>query len=112
MPKPPVLTIFAGPNGSGKSTLTRQIKADGFALGTYINADDIASEMFAEAVGRGERVERSAFEVPAFWEADRRRNACVERGEDFAFETVFSHPSKLELIARARRQASSFGCIS
>ena len=56
MPKPAVLTIFAGLNGSGKSTLTRQIKADGFALGTYINADDIASKMFAEAVGRGERV--------------------------------------------------------
>ncbi len=102
MPEAPVLTIFAGPNGSGKSTLTRQIKTYGFSLGTYINADDIASELFAAARARGEQVSRSDFEVPAFWEAERRRQECVDRHADFAFETVFSHPSKLELIARAK----------
>ncbi len=102
MPDRPVLTIFAGPNGSGKSTLTRQIRAAGWNLGTYINADDIASELYAAALGRGEKAVRAEFEVPAFWEAERRRQECVDRGENFAFETVFSHPSKIDLIARAK----------
>ncbi len=102
MAERPVLTIFAGPNGSGKSTLTRQIKVQGYALGTYINADDIASELFATALARGEQASRSDFEVPAFWEAERRRQECVVRAEAFAFETVFSHPSKLDLITRAK----------
>jgi predicted ABC-type ATPase len=102
MPEPPVITIFAGPNGSGKSTLTRQIEARSYALGTYINADDIASALFAAAHERGEQASRSDFEVAAFWEAERLRQECVNRPEDFAFVTVSSHPSKLDLIARAK----------
>lgn len=31
------------------------------------------------------------------------RDALIERGESFIAETVFSHPSKLELIDRARQ---------
>jgi len=97
-----VLTIFAGPNGSGKSTLTRQIRTRGYHFGTYINADDIASQMLTDAVARGESATRSDFEVAAFWEAERRRQTCIDQNADFAFETVFSHPSKIELIRRAK----------
>ncbi len=33
---------------------------------------------------------------------DYLRNTLIDRGESFSFETVFSHPSKLEFMKRAR----------
>jgi predicted ABC-type ATPase len=98
----PVLTIFAGPNGSGKSTLTRRIFADGHDLGRYINADDIAVEMDIAARDSGRHVEREQIEQDAFWEARRRRQINVDDGVSFAFETVFSHTSTIDLIRLAK----------
>jgi predicted ABC-type ATPase len=34
--------------------------------------------------------------------ADRRREACIEAGHSFSFETVMSHPSKIDILARAK----------
>jgi predicted ABC-type ATPase len=99
----PTMTVFAGPNGSGKSTLTRRLRQE-FDLGTYINADDIASEMFATALGANPDAKRIDFEVAAFWEADSRRMACIESFQDFAFETVFSHAGKVDLVQLAKRK--------
>ena len=98
----PWLTIFAGPDGSGKSTLRAKIVSEGYDLGTYINADDIASAMVQLAQLKGRRAKREAFERPAFEEAEARRQQCLEAGAPFSFETVFSHPSKIEFIKLAK----------
>lgn len=86
--------MIAGPNGSGKSTLTAQLINDGHDLGEYINPDEIAATLeIADPVDRA----RSAQEI-----ADKMRLDCVERGVSFSFETVMSHPSKVEFLKHCR----------
>ena len=85
--------MIAGPNGSGKTTLVERIRADGIPLHRYINADDIAATLSGDY---GARV-RAAQSL-----AEAERDACIERGESFSFETVMSHPSKIELLHRAK----------
>jgi predicted ABC-type ATPase len=89
----PRLVIIAGPNGSGKTTLTRQLLADGFDFGKYINPDDIAATLdgaYEERVRRAQKI------------ADELRDRFIAEKRDFAFETVMSHESKLEVMRRAR----------
>lgn len=69
-----------------------RLQADNVRLGEYINADDIAATL----VGSYEDRVRAAQA-----EAGRRREACLRERRDFAFETVMSHPSKVELLERA-----------
>lgn len=88
----PALAVFCGPNGSGKSTLTKEILRRGTDLGTYINPDDIAAGL------RGSLEERTR---EAQKQADALREQCLAERRDFAFETVFSHPSKLAFMERA-----------
>lgn len=95
MSRIPVLTVIAGPNGSGKTILTRQLMRDGVDFGEYINPDDIAAGLDGSY---DERVQE------AQQEAERRRQACLSRRVDFSFETVMSHPSKLDVLRRARRR--------
>jgi predicted ABC-type ATPase len=90
--KQPRVVVIAGPNGSGKSTLTRALRRRGIIPRLYINADDIAREVTPPA--------GVAADVAAFYEAERRRQAYFEARSDFAFETVFSHPSKVLLLER------------
>lgn len=85
--------MIAGPNGSGKTTLTKWLQAAGIDFGEHINPDDIAQTLsgsYEERVREAQRV------------ADVRRVACVERGLSFSFETVMSHPSKIEIVERAK----------
>jgi predicted ABC-type ATPase len=89
----PWLVIIAGPNGSSKTTLTRQLLADGFDFGKYINPDDIAATLdgaYEERVRRAQKI------------ADELRDRFIAEKRDFAFETVMSHESKLEVMRRAR----------
>lgn len=65
----------------------------GIDLGTYINSDDIAAGL------TGDDVERSR---KAQFAADRLRYDCLNRGADFTFETVMSHPSKIDFMRKAR----------
>jgi predicted ABC-type ATPase len=97
----PTLVIFAGPNGSGKSTLKRAV-AGATDLGTYINADEIASELFEVAREQKPDARRQEYEYEAFVEAGRRRDVCIEAFANFSFETVFSHISKVDFIRRAK----------
>jgi predicted ABC-type ATPase len=85
--------MIAGPNGSGKTTLTRMLRRNGVEFGEYINPDDIAPELQGSY---DERV-RQAQVI-----ADSRRDACVEARRSFSFETVMSHPSKIDILARAK----------
>jgi predicted ABC-type ATPase len=89
---PPKLLIIAGPNGSGKTTLTNRLRAMGLDFGEYINADEIALELTQDA-------ERDR---AAQMEADRRRAAALREKRSFSFETVMSHPSKIEEMRAAK----------
>lgn len=88
--------MIAGPNGSGKSTLTRELVARGVELGRYINADEIDATLPGPP---GEERSRRAQAL-----ADEARQECLEQGISFGFETVMSHPSKIEVLREARRR--------
>jgi predicted ABC-type ATPase len=89
----PRLVVIAGPNGSGKTSLTRFFVKRGFDLGVYINPDDIATEL----EGTYEERVRAAQAL-----AERRRQEQIAARSSFSFETVFSHPSKLDELVSAR----------
>jgi predicted ABC-type ATPase len=93
-PDVPYLLIIAGPNGAGKSShWDREFRARNLKL-SYVNADEIARAMDPHP---SDKRDRAAMEA-----AGRQRREHIERRESFAFETVFSHPSKLEEIRLAR----------
>lgn len=95
----PVFYLLAGPNGAGKSTLYRAAVAEGLipATAEFINAD---LHEAAELQHLSDPAERSR--QARLW-ADARRARCLEEGRSFASETVFSHTSKLDLMAAAKR---------
>ncbi len=94
----PFVVIIAGPNGSGKSTLTKVLMEAGVDFGEYINPDEIAAKLEGSYDARV----RAAQAI-----ADDRRETCVREHRSFTFETVMSHPSKLELL-RAAKTAGFF----
>lgn len=85
----PVLHLLAGPNGAGKTTFYEEILRPATRL-PFINADLIARQRWPE----NESVH--AYEAAA--EAAELRRAAIEDRRSFVTETVFSHPSKLELM--------------
>jgi predicted ABC-type ATPase len=92
----PVLHLIAGPNGAGKSTLYRYLIQPRYPQLPFINADLYEREQLGHV---RQAVRRS--EAARSW-ADAQRQAHLEAGRSFVSETVFSHPSKLELLAEAR----------
>lgn len=88
----PVLHVLAGPNGSGKSTFAHEVLQPVTHL-PFINADEIAQREWPE------QAERHAYEAAAI-AAGARAEAIAQR-VSFIAETVFSHPSKVDLIRRA-----------
>jgi predicted ABC-type ATPase len=91
-PDVPFLLIIAGPNGAGKSShWDREYRSRKLQL-PYVNADEIARSM-----SPSETRDRDAM-----FEAEKKRREHIERRESFAFETVFSHPGKLEEIQLAK----------
>jgi len=86
------LWLLAGGNGSGKTTFyNTQLKPLGMP---FINADIIAKELYPEAP------EAHSYQAAAI-AADLRTNLLLE-GQTFCFETVFSHPSKIDFVASAK----------
>jgi predicted ABC-type ATPase len=85
--------MVAGPNGAGKTTLTRLLRKRDFQFGEYINPDEIADELEGSYNARV---------LHAQIIADRRRDACLQARRSFSFETVMSHPSKVDILVRAR----------
>lgn len=71
--KRPEVVVFAGPNGSGKSTITQLIKPPM----DYINADEIKKNM-------------KCSDLEAAQLAEKQREDCIERMDEFCFETVLS----------------------
>ncbi len=89
----PTMILLAGPNGAGKSTLYQTRVAPAFA-GPFINADVIQRHELGDA---SPEASYKAAEIAA-----QRRAEIISRGGDLVAETVFSHPSKLELVREAR----------
>ena len=89
----PRLDLVAGCNGAGKSTLIRTLLRPALPGSTYVNADDIAHSKWP-----GDE-EKKSYEAARL--ADHARTTLLEHGHPFITETVFSHPSKLELIDEA-----------
>jgi predicted ABC-type ATPase len=89
----PSLVLLAGPNGAGKSTLYETRVAPSFA-GPFINADLIQRDELKDA---SMEASYRAAEIAA-----ERRASLLENRKSFATETVFSHPSKLDVITEAK----------
>ncbi|TPE63913.1 hypothetical protein FJQ54_03465 [Sandaracinobacter neustonicus] len=89
----PTMIVLAGPNGAGKSTLYATRVAPSFA-GPFINADIIQRDELRDP--------SPAASYEAARIASSRRAERLTQGRDFVTETVFSHPSKLDLITEAR----------
>jgi predicted ABC-type ATPase len=95
----PVLHLLAGPNGSGKTTFYEQVVAPATHL-PFVNADRIAAERWP-----GEELEHG---YEASLEAAALRDRLLAERRSFVSETVFSHPSKVELL----RDAAAAGYLS
>jgi len=87
------LDLVVGPNGAGKSTFVELTLAPLLAGSQFVNADEIAKRRWPE-----DPVSH-AYEAAAVAAATRAR--LIELGQPLIAETVFSHPSKLELIDTA-----------
>ncbi len=88
------LDLVVGPNGAGKTTFVaknlRAVLPPGIP---FVNADEIAKVRFP-----GEEMQRS---LDAARIAAATREALLCSGRPFIAETVFSHPSKLDLLQTA-----------
>lgn len=89
----PVIHVVAGPNGSGKTTFCERILIPATRL-AFVNADEIARKRWPG------KEEAHGHEAAAAAAAERGRR--LASGTSFIAETVFSHPSKLELLRDAR----------
>jgi predicted ABC-type ATPase len=87
------LDVVAGPNGAGKTTLYERVIRPARPGLPFVNADRIARDRFP-----GDELARAydAAEIAA-----RARAALIDARIDFCTETVFSHPSKLDLVITA-----------
>lgn len=84
--------ILAGGNGAGKSTFYDLFLAPKGIQ--YINSDRIARDINPESP--------EEFSYKAAEWAGRLRDEMLYKGISFCFETVFSHESKIDFVARAR----------
>lgn len=86
------LWVLAGGNGAGKSTFYKlKLAPRGIP---FINADNIAKELYSD--------DAEARSYDAAKAAERMREELLIEGRTFCFETVFSHPSKVDFIAKAK----------
>ncbi len=86
------LWMLVGGNGAGKTTFYEQFLQPKNL--PFINADLIAKELFPKSQ------EESSLKAAKLAEQIRMEN--LREGNNFCFETVFSHPSKIDFIATAK----------
>lgn len=89
----PLLWILVGPNGAGKTTYYERYIKPRLSL-PFVNADLIARAEWPENTAE------HAYEASKL--AADTRTALMDKQRSFVTETVFSHPSKLELLQDAR----------
>ncbi len=88
------LDLVVGPNGAGKSTFVELTLAPLLPGSVVVNADEIAKQRWPD--------DPASHAYEAAQVAADTRARLLELGKSFIAETVFSHPSKLELIDAAR----------
>ena len=87
------LDLVVGCNGAGKSTFVELTLSPLLPGSPFVNADEIAKRRWPE--------DPAPHSYEAALVAAETRAKLIELGESFIAETVFSHPSKLELIDEA-----------
>ncbi|PCI61445.1 MAG: hypothetical protein COB35_06555 [Gammaproteobacteria bacterium] len=86
------LWLLTGGNGAGKTTFFNTfLKPKGVA---FVNADEIAKSLFTD--------EAEKYSYDAARIAEKMREDLLTQGRSFCFETVFSHPSKIDFVAKAK----------
>ncbi len=86
------LWVLTGGNGAGKSTFYEQFLA---TTGMpFVNADILAKQLDPEHT--------EAVSYKAAILAGKLRTKILYTGNSFCFETVFSHPSKIDFLAHAK----------
>lgn len=88
------LDLVVGPNGAGKSTFVRLVLAPQWPAATFVNADEIAAQRWPD--------DQAAHAYDAAKLAAATRARLIQLGRPLIAETVFSHPSKLDLVHDAR----------
>lgn len=88
------LHLVVGPNGSGKTTFVTEFLALELPGHPFVNADEIAKTRWPADSGA------HAYEAARI--AAETRAHLIAHGRSFIAETVFSHPSKLDLIRSAQ----------
>lgn len=89
------LDLVVGPNGAGKSTFIAFTLAPLLRGSLVVNADEIARQRWPQ--------DPASHAYDAAQVAADTRTKLIELGRSFIAETVFSHPSKLDLIRTAHR---------
>ncbi|CAN5158603.1 zeta toxin family protein [soil metagenome] len=87
------LDLVVGPNGAGKSTFVALTLAPLLKGSVFVNADEIAKARWPD--------DAAAHSYDAARIAAATRGALINQGRSFIAETVFSHPSKLDLVDSA-----------
>lgn len=98
--------VFAGPNGSGKTSLIEEIERTGLSTfkgdyplpARFINPDQVAKDLtgdFPDQNARDEAAQRTAMHIRAEATASKL---------PFAFETVMSHPSRINEMLLFKQQ--------
>ncbi|WP_297324976.1 AAA family ATPase [Nitrosomonas sp.] len=86
------LWVLAGGNGAGKSTFYRtRLAPKGIP---FVNADIVAKLLYPHAP------ELHSYDAAML--AGQMRLQLLREGRSFCFETVFSHPSKIDFVAQAK----------
>ncbi|MDM4139258.1 MULTISPECIES: AAA family ATPase [Mycobacterium] len=88
------LDLVVGPNGAGKSTFIALTLAPLLPGSLVVNADEIARQRWPQ--------DPASHSYDAARIAADTRGKLIELGRSFIAETVFSHPSKLDLVQAAR----------
>jgi predicted ABC-type ATPase len=95
------LDLVVGPNGAGKSTFIELTLAPLLPGSAFVNADEIAKQRWPH--------DPAAHSYEAARVAGDTRARLIQLGHPLIAETVFSHPSKLDLIADA--QAANYTVV-
>ncbi len=88
----PELWLLVGGNGAGKTTFYQRFLARRKI--PLVNADNIARSVWPDAP------EKHSYEAALIAEKERFR--LLEEHQSFCFETVFSHPSKVDFVGAAK----------
>ena len=92
MPDPQQLWVLAGGNGAGKTTFYHLFLAK-YGI-KFVNVDSIANDIDPK------NPEDASYQAATM--AAKIREDLIVQGVSFCFETVFSHESKIDFLARAK----------